>query len=91
MVTVPAEGDKFPVAPTMRAPLIVKFEPVDTVPFTVNPVNVKVPELLIDVADVSIVIVPVGAKVFPEETVMALLMVIFALGCESGVSDTVNP
>ena len=76
IVIVPAEGDRFPVAPTVKAPFIVKPEPVVVVPFIVIPVKVSVPEFVIEVAVVSKVIVPpVGAKVLPVDTVKALLIV----------------
>jgi len=75
-VMVPPAGDRFPLPPTERVPVTPKLTLDVLVPLKVTPLNVKVPELLIVVVPVSKVIVPpVGARVFPEDTVKALLIV----------------
>jgi len=76
IVTVPADGVRFPLAPIVKAELTVKVAPVVKVPFKVSPAKVRVPELVKEVEPVSKVIVPpVGARVFPDDIVSALLIV----------------
>ena len=74
-VTVPPAGEKFPAAPTERAPATLNETFEVFVPLNVTLLNVRVPALVIVVVPVSKVIVPpVGASVLPEETVKALLI-----------------
>ena len=76
LVTVPPVGEKLPVAPTVKTAFTENETFEVFVPLNVTPLNVRVPELLIVVVPVSKVIVPpVGAKVLPEDTVSALLIV----------------
>jgi hypothetical protein len=91
MVTVPALGERLPDVPTVKAPPTAKLALVVVVPLKVTPLNVSVPELFIEVAPVSKVIVPpVGAKVFPEDIVKLLLILKPAPDWEDGVSEIVN-
>lgn len=76
MVTVPPAGEKLPAAPTERALATLNETFEVFVPLNVTLLKVNVPELLIVVVPVSKVIVPpVGARVFVDATVNALLIV----------------